>query len=234
MVQADKPFRLRLEVEHGEVNESAWQRLQVRRNKGAWQSLTAENFPQPAKELELDFATPPDQSNGQGHWQFVLGEGSALAWQREEESQKEKGYLHVNASAQKWLALAAYETHWQPVEFAVDMRIPKEVNRPAGVVFAYNDEFNYARVDIEPGVGLHLVQVHAGVERHLASHPFKVPLGMWTELKIILEDDHVVVEYAERKLQEGVPKKEAFILAARKMFVPVVAATFTGRHTSKA
>ena len=37
----------------------------------------------------------------------------------------------------------------------------------------------------------------------------------------------MVVEYAERKLQEGVPKKEAFIMAAKKMFVPVVSATFT-------
>src|SRR6185437_15911333 len=37
----------------------------------------------------------------------------------------------------------------------------------------------------------------------------------------------VVVEYAERKLAEGVPKREAFIMAARKMFVPVVSATFT-------
>src|SRR5690606_6432553 len=37
----------------------------------------------------------------------------------------------------------------------------------------------------------------------------------------------VVVEYAERKLQEGVSKKEAFILAMRKMFVPVVGATAT-------
>ncbi len=44
---------------------------------------------------------------------------------------------------------------------------------------------------------------------------------------VLVDDPIVVVEYAERKLSEGVSKKEAFILAARKMFVPVVSATAT-------
>ncbi len=44
---------------------------------------------------------------------------------------------------------------------------------------------------------------------------------------VLVDDPIVVVEYAERKLSEGVSKKEAFILSARKMFVPVVSATAT-------
>jgi len=54
-----------------------------------------------------------------------------------------------------------------------------------------------------------------------------IMFGLVLAVGVLVDDPIVVVEYAERKLQEGVPKREAFILAARKMFVPVVSATFT-------
>jgi multidrug efflux pump len=54
-----------------------------------------------------------------------------------------------------------------------------------------------------------------------------IMFGLVLAVGVLVDDPIVVVEYAERKLQEGVSKKEAFIMAARKMFVPVVSATFT-------
>ena len=54
-----------------------------------------------------------------------------------------------------------------------------------------------------------------------------IMFGLVMAVGVLVDDPIVVVEYAERKLAEGVPKREAFILAARKMFVPVVSATFT-------
>jgi len=51
--------------------------------------------------------------------------------------------------------------------------------------------------------------------------------GLVIAVGVLVDDPIVVVEYAERKLSEGVSKKKAFILAARKMFVPVVGATAT-------
>lgn len=54
-----------------------------------------------------------------------------------------------------------------------------------------------------------------------------IMFGLVLAVGVLVDDPIVVVEYAERKLQEGVPKREAFIQAARKMFVPVVSATFT-------
>jgi multidrug efflux pump len=54
-----------------------------------------------------------------------------------------------------------------------------------------------------------------------------IMFGLVLAVGVLVDDPIVVVEYAERKLQEGVSKKDAFILAARKMFVPVVSATFT-------
>ncbi|MBU1304599.1 MAG: efflux RND transporter permease subunit, partial [Alphaproteobacteria bacterium] len=54
-----------------------------------------------------------------------------------------------------------------------------------------------------------------------------IMFGLVLAVGVLVDDPIVVVEYAERKLMEGVSKKEAFIMAARKMFVPVVSATFT-------
>ena len=54
-----------------------------------------------------------------------------------------------------------------------------------------------------------------------------VMFGLVLAVGVLVDDPIVVVEYAERKLQEGVSKREAFIQAARKMFVPVVSATAT-------
>ncbi|MEQ1771503.1 MAG: efflux RND transporter permease subunit [Devosia sp.] len=54
-----------------------------------------------------------------------------------------------------------------------------------------------------------------------------IMFGLVMAVGVLVDDPIVVVEYAERKLQEGVPRREAFIMAARKMFVPVVSATVT-------
>ena len=54
-----------------------------------------------------------------------------------------------------------------------------------------------------------------------------VMFGLVIAVGVLVDDPVVVVEYAERKLQEGIPKREAFIMAAKKMFVPVVGATAT-------
>ena len=54
-----------------------------------------------------------------------------------------------------------------------------------------------------------------------------IMFGLVLAVGVLVDDPIVVVEYAERKLQEGVPRREAFIMAAKKMFVPVVSATFT-------
>jgi multidrug efflux pump len=54
-----------------------------------------------------------------------------------------------------------------------------------------------------------------------------IMFGLVIAVGVLVDDPIVVVEYAERKLQEGVPKRDAFIMAAKKMFVPVTAATAT-------
>jgi multidrug efflux pump len=54
-----------------------------------------------------------------------------------------------------------------------------------------------------------------------------IMFGLVIAVGVLVDDPVVVVEYAERKLQEGIPKREAFIMAVKKMFVPVAGATAT-------
>ncbi len=54
-----------------------------------------------------------------------------------------------------------------------------------------------------------------------------VMFGLVLAVGVLVDDPIVVVEYAQRKLQEGVSKRDAFIMSAKKMFVPVVSATAT-------
>lgn len=189
-VRADQPFRLRLEMEHGDSDRDRRYGLQVRRNDTGWQPLGAENFPQPAKGLTLDLSQRPEGAPGQ-QWQWAKGESSALEWA----SEAGDGYLRIQAADTPVLATAQYQTHWEPVEFAADVRLPEGQTDRAGLVFGYEDADNYQRVDLEPGKGLHVVQVRGGDEQTLATHEFDLKTGHWAELKIILRGPELIVEY---------------------------------------
>lgn len=194
-VQADQPFRLRLEIEHGDSDESSRYGLQVRRNGGSWQPLGAENFPKPAKALTLNFGDHPQDALRE-QWQWASGDRGALEWAGETGD----GFLRIEAGETPVLAPARYQTHWEPVEFAADVRIPEGQTDRAGLVFGYEDADNHQRVDLEPGKGLHVVQVRDGSEETLAIHEYDVQAGHWAELKIILRGPELTVEYDEQNL----------------------------------
>jgi multidrug efflux pump len=54
-----------------------------------------------------------------------------------------------------------------------------------------------------------------------------VMFGMVLAVGILVDGGIVVVEYADRKMAEGLPKEEAFAAAAKRMFWPVVNGTLT-------
>jgi hypothetical protein len=56
-IHADRPFRVRFEVEPPPPSAAGSQfRLQYRRNQGEWTDLEAHDFPHPERELDVDFA----------------------------------------------------------------------------------------------------------------------------------------------------------------------------------
>lgn len=194
-VQADQPFRLRMELERGDSVESNRYGLQVRRNDGSWQPLGAENFPSTFKGMTLDFEDHPQDALRE-QWQWASGDRAALEWAGETGD----GYLRIEAGENPVLAPARYQTHWEPVEFAADVRVPEGQTGPAGLVFGYEDADNYQRVDLEPGKGLQLVQVRDGREETLATHEYDVQTDHWAELKIIMRGPELTVEYDEENL----------------------------------
>lgn len=54
-----------------------------------------------------------------------------------------------------------------------------------------------------------------------------VMFGMVIAVGILVDGAIVVVEYADRKLAEGLPKSEAYALAAKRMFWPIIASNAT-------
>ena len=197
-VQADAPFRLRVELEHAGDASARRYGLQVRRNDGDWEPLGAENFPQPAKALELDFgAEPADESAAR--WDVVDGSGGGVSGRAE----GEEGYARFGDAAAPVLALARYDTHWEPVEFAADVRLPEGGSGRAGLVFGYADARNYQRVDLRAGDGLDLVVVRDGEAEVLAGADFDVPADEWAELKVVLRGPAITVEYDDEAVVFG-------------------------------
>jgi len=54
-----------------------------------------------------------------------------------------------------------------------------------------------------------------------------VMFGMVIAVGILVDGGIVVTEYADRKMAEGMPRKEAYTLAGKRMFWPVVSSTLT-------
>lgn len=206
IVEADRPFRLRLEVSAAEDDRGARQyRLQTRRNGGAWEPLPAENFPQPAKVHELPF-----DSHAGGDfrrlWRVVAGDESSMQWNGDESA----GNLEVFAGNRSFLAIGQYSVHWQPAEFSVEMRFDDERSARAGLVFDYHDANNYSRVDVIAPETVRLVRVEDGRESVGSDHRTEVEIGRWLELKVAFEDGDAVVEFDDEALVFSEPLPRGF------------------------
>lgn len=59
------------------------------------------------------------------------------------------------------------------------------------------------------------------------TYNFMVMFGMLLGIGMLIDGAIVVVEYADRKMAEGKTSREAYVLAIRRMFWPVVASTLT-------
>ncbi|HEY7886356.1 MAG TPA: hypothetical protein VIC08_15525 [Cellvibrionaceae bacterium] len=191
IVYADQPFRLRFEVESSANSEAERQyQVEVRRNQGEWLPLGAENFPQPAKVLELDFESEPAKPVSE-MWEFVHGSDNQMNWSKDQSD----GYLRVNTQDQPVLALGRYHTHWKAVEFAVDLRLSEKPNARAGIVFGYQDQNNYYRAEVDAADKVAVIKIDNGRELIITEHQADVTLGRWFELKLIMEGHHITVEY---------------------------------------
>lgn len=215
-VLADEPFRVRFEVEALKAGDTERRyQLEVRRNGGIWEPLGAENFPQPAKELAFDFEAQPEDSLS-ALWQVPSDDTSGLSWQAGEEG----GHLQLEADDEALLALGRYQTTWDPLEFAVDLRLPESDAARGGVVFGYENPDNHLRVDVQAGEGIQVIRISDGAESILATHPFDVKNDDWFELKLIMEDQSLTVEYDDEALVFTEQLKRSIPASVAGLYVP--------------
>ncbi len=196
-VQADQPFRLRVEVENRDptINEHQFS-LQYRRNEGDWQTLGADDFPYPTREVTLDFSAGPE-AKGANKLRLEQGSSSGLSWRGEAGD----SYLQLDSGTQPLLALGDYHTYWEAEEFKVQLRLGESAE--AGLLFGYQDADNHYRLLAQGAGPISLVQRSAGHDQIIDTLDVTVKADQWIELALVREDNEISIEYEWDPIIEG-------------------------------
>ena len=195
-VPADRPFRVRLEVEQPPGAEArAPFRLQYRRNAGGWTDVEAHDFPHPVRELELDFAKVEVGATPEG-WSVTPDDADRMIVASAGQAKV------VRARAARESLTGVYTTPWAATEFAAEFRLPAGNQNGLGFVFGYVDAANHWRVFLNPGAGaIRVSQFVNGTEAVATVKRTAITVGRWHEIEIQTEDNKVEVSYDDGALE---------------------------------
>lgn len=196
-VQADRPFRLRMEA--SPQAESTRYALQFQRNDGDWEPLEAHDFPHPLREFELDFTTSaPGTPPG---WTAATGTIDTLAIIEDASTR----LLRASGGAQGLSAL--YTAPWPLPEFtfATRFRLPAGGAGGFAMLFAYVDAQNHGLARFDPEQGISILRVTNGVENLLAQEAAPITRGAWHEAEVQLEDGKLEINFEDDTLEFEVP-----------------------------
>ena len=190
-IQADRPFRVRFEVECAPQDRRQQYRLQYRRNQGDWNDVEAHDFPHPLREIDIDFKSADAGSTAEG-WRTVTGDPSGMAVTLQDSAKA----LQTRAGDKPLIVL--YETRWPPTEMAAEFRLPAGTKTGVGFVFGYVDAGNHYRVLVDPAAGaIRLSRVANGVETVITERKAEIAAGEWLEIEIQTEGKRVEVNYQD-------------------------------------
>lgn len=189
-VVADRPFRLRFEVEAGEAAGARSFRFQVRRSEGAWVDLPAEDFPYPQKLVELPMGRTPD-----GVWAVEHGDATAL-------QPDATGTLRLDADDGPLRAFVEPDIHWTPSEFALIFRLDTAPEAGTDVVFEATADGRRSRLRLRPG-HVQLVRSDGDDATVVAERALLGAIDGWQELKIALDATTAAVELDDTLLFEA-------------------------------
>jgi hypothetical protein len=198
-VPADRPFRVRLEVQQpSDIPSGAPFRLEYRRNGGDWTGLEAHDFPHPVRELELDFTKLEIGVTPQG-LRVVQGEAGGLTVA----PVGEEKVLRARAAQEPLTGLAT--TPWAATEFAAAFRLPPGNRAGLAFVFGYVDAGNHWRVFLDPGVGaIRVSRFVDGTEAVVTEGKTAITVGQWHDIEIDVEGQKVDVGYDDGALELAV------------------------------
>jgi hypothetical protein len=189
-IPADRPFRLRFEVEPppGSTTDPQF-RLQVRRNGGDWADVEAHDFPYPVRELELDFENQAIGAPPVG-WSVPSGSAGALTVVADGQER----ILQARADARPVTGL--HTPPWEATEVSAWFRLPAEKREGFGLVFGYVDAANHSRVSLDPAAGVIRVNRFAdGRETVVAERRAAFTTGRWLNLEIQTSGGEVEVNF---------------------------------------
>lgn len=201
-VVADQPFRLRMEVALADT-EAVPLGLEYRRNGGEWLAVEAHAFPYPLREFEIDY-TGATAGGVPGGWRVVRGDERDLAVVASEAG----SVLRARAGDETLVSLYASPWVLPAFSFAADYRLGAGGDGQFGLVFGYEDPANHWLLWIDAGRGrLRLTRVIDGDEAVLEERSAGVLPGEWFETEVKLENDEVLVNFADDTLEFSVPAR---------------------------
>lgn len=191
-IHADRPFRVRFEVEPRPASTGDSQfRLEYRRNGGDWTSVEAHDFPHPERELDVDFA---DVAVGATPKDWTVTQGNAAGMTVAAES----GQKVLRARADRQPLIGLYTPPWEATEMVTEFRLPAENPSGVGFVFGYVDAGNHGRVFVDAAAGaIRASRFIDGRETVLAERKTAIAPGEWLEIEIQTERGEVEVNLAD-------------------------------------
>lgn len=198
-VAADRPFRVRFEVERA-AEAAARHRLQYRRNGGEWARVEVHDFPYPKAELELDFAAMPAGVQPEG-WSIVQGRAAGV----EVAADGAEKFLRVQAGREPVTGLYLPPWESEEIEVATKIRIPTGNPRGVALVFGYVDTLNFGRVLIDVAEGsLRTSRWVDGRETAIDERRAPVVAGRWLDLAVQYRGSTVEVNFGDDAVEFAV------------------------------
>ncbi|WP_316347692.1 hypothetical protein [Desulfuromonas acetoxidans] len=215
-VEADQPFRIRVEVEHSaQMAESQQYRLEYRRNNGDWLPIEAHDFPHPQREMDVDFSllTDGDQSSG---CMVATGSPSNMIVVAEQHDQM----LRINAGDETFSGF--FPAPWEVTELAAQFRLPAQSCNGIAFVVGYVDPDNYCRVSLNPTAQtLNISQIIDGDEETCGETHAVVPVGAWLEIEIEIARNAIEVSFQDGAVELEAVLRRPIVLSGPGFQVPL-------------
>ncbi len=194
-ITADRPFRIRFEVEPLATYEGLPFILQYRRNEGVWERVEAHDFPHPMRELDIEFGETYD-GGLPPNWSVEPDNSSGVAVAQVGEQEQ------LRVRAQRGPQIVVYSPPWEVNELAAEIRLSVDNKSGAGFVFAFADGQNFCRVFLDATASeIRVSRVTNGVETTVAEVPAEIVTDQWLSLEIDLEGELAEINFQNDTLE---------------------------------
>ena len=195
-VYADRPFRIRFELEQPSGPAAGLQfRLQFRRNKGAWTYAEAHDFPHPERDISIDF-TQHEAGRRPDGWSVVKGNPSGLVIA----TNSNQNVLQAKSDQEPLIGL--FTPPWEVTEMASQFQLAPDNHSGIGFVVGYTDIMNYCLVHLDPSPGtIRVSHIIDGIERVVAERNTVIPAGQWLEIEIQTENRVIEINFQDDMLE---------------------------------